>query len=239
MDKALYTAMTAAKETEFRKSVNANNIANASTDGFKKAVVATKALEAQGVGHKSRSYAMTHKAGIDSSEGAIKFTQNKNDMTVRGDDWFVLDDGDGQYLSKNISYTLNPFGEMVTMNGSKIQTSQGGILVPESASVEVSSNGDIFFKMPQQAQLVNVGQIEVVTAKSSEIQKNAKGQVVSPNATHSVFPQIVTGALQQSNVNQVTLAMESMNLSNQFQMNMKVYKSVESMADSTNRLIGN
>tara|TARA_B100002049_G_scaffold229110_1_gene204368 strand:+ start:114326 stop:115045 length:720 start_codon:yes stop_codon:yes gene_type:complete len=239
MDKALYTAMTAAKETEFRKSVNANNIANASTDGFKKAVVATKALEAHGVGHKSRSYAMTHKAGIDSSEGAIKFTQNKNDMTVRGDDWFVLDDGDGQYLSKNISYTLNPFGEMVTMNGSKIQTSQGGVLVPESASVEVSSNGDIFFKMPQQAQLVNVGQIEVVTAKSSEIQKNAKGQVVSPNATRSVFPQIVTGALQQSNVSQVTLAMESMNLSNQFQMNMKVYKSVESMADSTNRLIGN
>lgn len=239
MDKALYTAMTAAKETEFRKSVNANNIANASTDGFKKAVVATKALEAQGVGHKSRVFAMTHVAGIDSSEGALKFTNSKNDLTVSGDDWFVLRDEDGQYLSKNISYTLNQFGEMVTMNGSKIQTSQGGVLVPENASVEISASGNVFLKVPEQAQLINVGQLEVVTAKSADIEKNQKGQVVSPQAPRTIFPKVVTGALQQSNVNQVTLAMESMNLSNQFQMNMKVYKSVESMADSTNRLIGN
>ena len=239
MDKALYTAMVAAKETEFRKSVNANNIANASTDGFKKAIVATRAQDAFGVGHKNRTYAMTHTAGIDSSEGSIKFTQNKNDLTLRGDDWFVLNDGEGDYLSKNISYGLNPYGEMVTMNGSKIKTSQGGVLIPENASIEISDSGEIYLQLPEQAQLVKIAQFEVVTAKSSEIQKNQKGQIVSPGAPKNVFPNVITGALQQSNVNQVTMAMESMTLSNQFQMNMKVYKSVESIADSTNRLLGN
>lgn len=239
MDKALYTAMVAAKETEYRKSVNANNIANAGNDGFKRAVVATKALDAIGSGHKTRTYAMTHTAGIDGSEGAIKYTGNSNDMTVRGNSWFVLNDGENDYLSKNISYALNAAGELVTMNGSKIQTAQGGVLVPDNASLEVSASGEIYMKLPAQAQLIKLADIEVVEASSAILEKNTKGQIVANNPPRVAFPQVVTGALQQSNVNQVTLAMESMNLSNQFQMNMKVFKAVESMSDNSNRLLSN
>jgi len=239
MDKVLYTAMVAAKEIELRKSVNANNISNAATSGFKRQVVATRALEMFGAGHKTRTYAMTHTAGIDASEGAIKYTGSSTDLTIRGDSWFVLHDGQNEYLSKNISYAVNPAGELITMNGSKVATSQGGVLVPNNALVEVSAQGDIFFKYPEQALLNKVATLKTVVAKSNAIEINAKGQVVSPNAKDVVFPQIVTGALQQSNINSVSLAMESMDLSNRFQMNMKVYDSAKKMSDSTNRLIGN
>jgi flagellar basal-body rod protein FlgF len=239
MDRVLYTAMVAAKETELRQSINANNISNASNAGFKKQIVATRALNLVGMGDNTRAYAMTHTSGIDSSEGPIKFTGSSNDLTVRGDNWFVLNDGENDYISKNISFTVNQYGELVSSNGDRVQSSQGGILVANNALVEVSEIGEIFLKFPEQPQLNKIADIKVVTASSDIVEKNMKGQVVSPAAPDAFFPSVVRGALQQSNVNQVGLAIENMNLSNQFQMNMKIYDSAKKMSDSTNRLLGN
>jgi flagellar basal-body rod protein FlgF len=239
MDKVLYTAMVAAKETELRKSVNANNISNAGTTGFKRQVVATRALDLFGAGQNTRAYAMTHTAGIDVSEGAIKYTGSSNDLTIRGDNWFVLHDGEDEYLAKNISFSVNPSGELVSSNGSKIATSQGGVLVPNNVHIEISSQGDVFFKSTGQPLLNKVATLKTVEARSKDIGVNLKGQVVSPGAKDVLFPQVVVGALQQSNINQVSMAMESMNLSSQFQMNMKIYGSAKAMSDSSNKLLGN
>lgn len=235
----LYTAMGAAKETELRQSVNAHNIANANTDGFKRQVVASRALHATGPGLNTRAYNMTHSAGINSGEGPIKTTQSPSDMTVRGDNWFVLEDSDGEYLSKNLSLVINANGELVNYEGSRIKSSQGVILVPVGSEITVSANGDIYVNQPEQTEIIRLGELKVVTANNNALSLNSKGQVTSEATEDVIFPDVLVGALQQSNVNSVVTAMESMALGNQFNMNMRIFDTAKKVSASTNRILGN
>ncbi|MDP2564352.1 flagellar hook-basal body complex protein [Pseudoalteromonas marina] len=235
----IYTSMVAAKEIELRQSVVANNIANVSTPGFKQAVVATHAQDLLGAPNSTRSYAMTRIAGIDSSEGPIKSTGNPNDLTVRGDSWFTLQGSGGEYLSKNLSLNVLESGLLVTSNGDAIKGQDGNIYIPENVDLNVSETGEIFLKFPEQELMASAGNLKVVTAKSSDLQINQRSQPYSNVAAPAIAPVVLAGALQQSNVNQVSTAMESVNLSKQFQMNMKIFESAQTIADSTNRLIGN
>jgi flagellar basal-body rod protein FlgF len=239
VDKVIYTAMTAAKELQLRQAVNANNISNMSSSGFKKEIVATRALHSTGAGTSLRVHALTHVAGIDSTEGQIKMTGQANDLTVRGEQWFVLKDVDGEYLSKNISISLNEFGEMINVDGSHIQTSQGGVLVPTSAEIEVTEQGVVNLMFPQQPQLIEIADIKVVDTAGLVVRKNNKGQVVSPQAQLSRNIQLIAGAQQSSNVNTASAAMETMQLSKQFGMNMKIYDAAQKMGSATNKLLGN
>lgn len=239
MDKVIYTAMVAAKEVQLRQSVNANNIANMSSGGFKKEIVATRALHTVGSGAVGPAFAMTHVAGIDSSSGQIKMTGQPNDLTLKGEQWFVLKDGDGEFLSKNISIALNQFGEMIHVDGSSVQTAQGGVLVPDSAQVEVGDQGAIYLKFPQQPQLIEVANLKIVNTEGLLVKKNDKGQIVSPTAPLSKEVQLVKGAQQLSNVNSAGAAMETIQLTSQFGMNMKIYDAAQKMSAATSRLLGN
>ena len=87
--------------------------------------------------------------------------------------------------------------------------------------------------------MASAGNLKVVSVEPAALKINQKSQPYSTSSTNSLAPAVVVGALQQSNVNQVSTAMESVSLSKQFQMNMKIFESAQSIADSTNRLIGN
>lgn len=231
--------MVAAKEIELRQAVVANNIANVSTPGFKQAIVATHSQDLLGGPNSTRSYAMTRVAGIDGSEGPIKSTGNVNDLTVRGNDWFSLEGSEGEYLSKNLSLRVLESGLLVTSNGDAVKGQGGNIYIPENVDLEVSGTGEVFLKFPEQELMASAGNLKVVSVEPAALKINQKSQPYSTSSTNSLAPAVVVGALQQSNVNQVSTAMESVSLSKQFQMNMKIFESAQSIADSTNRLIGN
>lgn len=231
--------MVAAKEIELRQAVVANNIANVSTPGFKKAIVATQSQDLLGAPNSTRSYAMTKVAGIDGSEGPIKSTGNPKDATVRGNGWFTFQGDSGEYLSKNVSLRVLDSGLLVNSRGDAVKGLQGNIYVPENVNINLSKTGEVFLKFPEQELMASAGNLKIVTVAPSDLQVNEQGQPISSNAQGAIAAEIVVGSLQQSNVNQVSTAMESVNLSKQFQMNMKIFDSAQKIADSTNRLIGN
>lgn len=237
MDKVLYTAMVGAKEIEHRQSVNANNIANASNAGFKRQIAATRALQSSGPGMDTRVYAMTHTVAYDKSEGGMKFTGQSTDVTVRGDAWFKLEDGDGQYLTKNLNLTQNNIGQLVDVSGAQVVTQQGAVILPPGASVELSDRGEVFVKFPEDPQLIKVADLEVVSA--TDLLKNNKGQLYTTQEQRVFQPNVVVGAVQQSNVNIVSTTMDSVSLSSQFNMNMRVFETAKRLSDTTNRLMGN
>jgi len=60
MDKALYIAMTGAKHNMMAQAVNANNLANANTTGFKEDLaVARTSIVPAAIAHDSRAYAVS------------------------------------------------------------------------------------------------------------------------------------------------------------------------------------
>ena len=63
MDRMLYLAMSAAKQTMNAQAVATNNLANAATTGFKADFEAQRAMQVYGPGHPARVYAMTERPG--------------------------------------------------------------------------------------------------------------------------------------------------------------------------------
>ena len=66
MDRALYTSMTGAKHNTLAQTVHANNLANVSTDGFRRDYVAARSMGVwYGDGLPTRVHALTERPATD------------------------------------------------------------------------------------------------------------------------------------------------------------------------------
>ena len=239
MDRVVYIGMVGVKEVEYRQQVNTNNIANASTDGFLASIASTRTLHSVGDGLPTRAYAMTSGLGVDHSESEIKYTGDKSDLTVRNNGWFrVVDPVSGaEHLKKNLKVAISPQGILVDASGARIQGSMGEIVVPAGASIEFSEQGEIYVRFPDQEELIRVDALSVVNTDNVSV--NLKGQYVSPQVSPSADIQLVQGAIRPSNVNVVSASMETMALSSQYQLNMRIFDSAKKMSSAASKLIGN
>ena len=71
MDRQIYLAMAGAKATMQRQEVLANNLANASTNGFRAELQAFRAVPVLGDGASTRVYALESTVGHDLSRSPV------------------------------------------------------------------------------------------------------------------------------------------------------------------------
>jgi len=85
MERMLYVAMSGAKQNMLAQSINANNLSNISTTGFRADFAAARSMPLYGgSGHPTRVYSMTEKPGIDFKQGAMSTTGRDLDIAVAG-----------------------------------------------------------------------------------------------------------------------------------------------------------
>src|SRR3546814_3030968 len=85
--RALYVAMTGARETQRQQAINNHNLANASTTGFRAELLASTAQAVQGPGLPTRVNAAAQSAGWDSRAGSIQQTGRNLDVAFGQDAW--------------------------------------------------------------------------------------------------------------------------------------------------------
>ena len=95
MDKLLYIAMSGAKQNMQALSINANNLANAKTTGFKADLAQARSMQAFGEGQPSRVFSMTERA-----------SQNFEKLTMRGMEMYVKINNTSR-ITKNSSNTTS------------------------------------------------------------------------------------------------------------------------------------
>ncbi len=102
-----------------------HNIANSNTVGFKHSRAEFNEMVASAMGASSST-----NTGIGVSVAAVsqQFTQgvttpsaNGLDMAINGDGFFVVQTGTGTAYTRNGAFQLNKAGELVTVNGDKVQ----------------------------------------------------------------------------------------------------------------------
>ena len=96
MDRMLYIAMSGAKQIMRAQTVTSNNLANASTTGFRADMIAEKERPVEGPGYKTRVYSEFVQSGVDFSEGAIITTGNDLDVAIKGEGWIAVQSKDGR-----------------------------------------------------------------------------------------------------------------------------------------------
>ncbi len=124
----------------------ANNVANASTSGYKadrefySLYFAPEAADSD----DARAMPLIERPWTDLAQGPIHSTGNPFDLALSGKGFFVVDGPSGPLYTRNGAFQLSAAGQLVTSDGYPVRKAGGGALKLEaSLPFEISRNGSV------------------------------------------------------------------------------------------------
>lgn len=244
MDKALYIAMTGAKHNMKAQANHANNMANVNTTGFRADFAQARSMAVYyGDGHPTRAYALTESPATDFKQGVINQTGRDLDVAINGSGFIAVQGRDGtEAYTRAGDLQLDANGILRTGNGLPVYGNNGPIALPPIEKVTIGSDGTISIVAQGQGPetLVEVDRIKLVNPDPAEMEKSADGlfrHAVQPVLPVDAGVQVTTGALEGSNVNVVEAFTDILSLSRQYEMQVKLMKTVQQNSESSARLL--
>jgi len=260
MDKMLYVAMSGAKQNMQALAINANNLANAKTTGFKADLAQARTMQAFGEGQPTRVFSMTERASQNFDSGSMLTTGRSLDIAIKGDGWFavqtpvafnlatqvgeeVLGPTSNEAYSRQGNLRLTEDGTLETANGEIVLGDNGPIVLPLPVSnIHISPDGTIMVQ-PEGApssEQEEVARIKLVNPDVRLLEKGndglfrrKDGQVELSDANVKVQG----GALESSNVNPLSEMTDMIALQRQFEMHLKLMKTAEEVDASSAALL--
>ncbi|MDO6524946.1 flagellar basal-body rod protein FlgG [Motilimonas sp. 1_MG-2023] len=254
MHPALWISKTGLDSQQVNVATISNNLANASTVGFKKSRAIFEDLLYQTInqpgGRSSQDTKLPSGLMVGSGskvvatqknfeQGNILTTDNSLDMMIDGRGFFeiLMPDGTTSY-TRNGQFMLNDEGTIVTPGAG--YPLQPEIQVPQDAqSITVSQDGEVSVQVPGQAEAQVIGQLNLsdfVNPSGLEpIGQNLYLETGSSGAPLQGIPgndgigSLVQGALETSNVNVTEELVNLIESQRVYEMNSKVIKSVDEM----------
>ncbi|WP_456296857.1 flagellar basal body rod protein FlgF [Vibrio sp. AK197] len=246
MDRALFLAMSGAKQNMQAMQLRANNLANVSTTGFRADLEHARSMQAYGEGLPSRVFSMTERPGHNFSQGSVITTGRDLDVTIEGDGWIsVMDKTGKEGLTRNGNFNIGPTGLLSNGNGNLVLGETGApITLPIPISkIEIGGDGTISvvpMGAPADAMEV-VDRIKLTRTPNQSLYKDVNGLFRSkdPNATYDADADVklLKGALEGSNVNAVGEMTSLIDLQRQFEMQTKMMKTAEEMDQASDTLL--
>jgi flagellar basal-body rod protein FlgF len=145
MDNAGYTSLTRQAGLLREMQSVANNIANASTTGFRReGVIFSEFVQETGDG-SSISMAAARARHVDLDQGGLKATGGSFDFAIEGDGFFLIETPNGQELTRAGSFTPNEQGDLVTMDGHRLLDAGGApiFIPPDATNVAMAADGTL------------------------------------------------------------------------------------------------
>lgn len=244
MDHFLFTAMTGAKQISWAQQSNANNLANASTTGFKQDLADARAMPVFGPGLPTRVYAMTERPTTDFTPGGLISTGRELDVALKKEDTFfaVLDKNGVESYTRQGNLQITETGLLTTGTGLSVVGDGGPINLPPADKIDIGTDGTITVHplgQPEDVTVV-VGRIKMVKPDLSQVYKNEQGLIVPKNGQPfepSGEAYLVNGMLEGSNVNVVAAMTTMIDLSRQYEMQVKMMKTAKDLDESSSQLL--
>jgi flagellar basal-body rod protein FlgF len=145
MDVAGYTTLSRQSGLMREMQVVAQNIANASTTGFRREGMIFAEHVARLDGAPSVSMANGNARHIDLGQGNISQTNGTFDFAIEGEGFFLVETPGGQRLTRAGSFLPNAEGELMTPDGHRL-LDQGGAPVfvpPDARAVSLARDGTL------------------------------------------------------------------------------------------------
>lgn len=245
MDKALYIAMTGGKHIERAQAVHANNMANASTTGFRADFEQARAMSVYyGDGLPSRSYALAENPGTDFTVGSLAETGNDLDIALDGKGWIAVQGRDGkEAYTRAGALRITALGQLQTADGHAVLGESGPLTIPQQEKIQISLDGTISVREQGQAPnaLGQLGRIKLVNPKDSQLQKGEDGLMYlragEPTLKVDDNVRVKSGFVENSNVNVVDEFTSIIALARQFDMNLKLMRTAEENSSAATKLL--
>ncbi len=245
MDKALYIAMTGAKHNMISQTQNANNLANANTQGFKADFAQARAMPVYyGDGLPSRAYSLSERPTTNFEQGPLQQTGRDLDVAVDGDGFIAVTDANGDEAYTRVgSLFVDALGVLRTGNNLPVIGNGGPIAIPPADKVEIGLDGSVTV-VPQGQGVqspVLVDRIKLVRPDLAEMSKSEDGLFRALDIQDALPPdasvRLVSGFLEGSNVNTIHELTSMLSLARQYEMQVKVMSSSKEMSEASARLL--
>jgi flagellar basal-body rod protein FlgG len=253
MMRSLWISKTGMEAQQTQLDTISNNLANVSTNGYKRAHAVFEDLMYQNLRQAgaNSSEQTTLPTGLQAglgtravatgrnfSQGGLQQSSNPLDIAVRGSGFFEVQMPDGTNgYTRDGSFQVSAQGQLVTNNG---YTVQPGITIPANAqSVTIGSDGTVSVTLPGQALPQSIGQLQIASFVNPAGLEPKGGNVFAETAA-SGTPNAGTpgqnglGALQQgfvetSNVNVVEELVQMIQTQRAYELNSKAIQTSDQM----------
>ncbi|WP_318486534.1 flagellar basal-body rod protein FlgF [Photobacterium leiognathi] len=240
MDSFLYTATSGASRVMKAQHVRSNNLSNADTAGFRADMERVQSIPLQGAGFDGRTMVVTNSAATRFDAGDVIKTGRALDIAINGDGFFTV-----QTIAGNEAYTragnirVDEEG-MMRVNGFPLMSEGEALVLPEHQDVEISDKGVVTAVPPGGGAKLEVGQLKLVDPEFTQLQKQSDGLFHPIN--DQVFAQdptvaITAGHLEGSNVSAINELVSVMSLTRNFEMQVRMMKTAETLAQAGTRLM--
>jgi flagellar basal-body rod protein FlgF len=244
VDRALYIAMTGAKNNMMAQTIHANNMANLNTSGFKADFEQSRSMGVYyGDGQPTRAYALTETPQADFEYGPLQTTGNPMDVALQGDGFIAVQAPDGsEAYTRAGNLAIDAAGTLRTANGLAVIGNSGPISLPPLDKIEVGSDGTIsVISLGQTAEtMVESNRIKLVKPDIKNIEKGPDGlfrQRDGLAATADASVRVASGVLEGSNVSAMSEFTQILTLARQFDMQLKLMKTTEDNAAASAQLL--
>jgi flagellar basal-body rod protein FlgG len=260
MINSLWISKTGMEAQQMQLDVISNNLANVSTNGFKKAHAVFEDLMYQNLRQvgSNTSEQSTLPTGLQVglgvrtvatsrsfSQGNLQQTSNNLDVAIQGNGFFqvTMPDGTTGY-TRDGAFQLDNQGRVVNSTGLLVQ---GGVTVPANAtSVSVASNGTVTASVPGNAAPQNIGTITTASfinpaglePKGQNIYQEtaASGQPNAGTPGADGLGSLMQGFVETSNVNVVQELVTMIQTQRAYEMNSKAIQTSDQMLQKLGQL---
>ena len=175
MDNSLLVSLSQQLAAYRAMGVIANNLANASTPGFKREAAKFEEYIAQmrpGEGQTGmQSVSFVKDAGIlrDTSQGNIQRTGATYDLAIAGKGYFAVQTPQGLRYTRDGHFSLDANGQIVTSDGHALQGDGGAITItPDDGAIQIAHDGTLSGKTGQLAKIRIVDFADAATTMKKE-----------------------------------------------------------------------
>lgn len=228
MSSGIYIATAGAVAQSNALDATANNIANATTAGFRgdrvtfqEMLSAARSADSSMVGSGASQ--------LDHQAGALSQTSNPLDLALEGDGFFGVQTPTGERYTRAGNFRIDDERRLVTSDGFPVRGEGGTITIPAGAKdIGVASDGQIT------ADGVAVGKLELERFDPRQLKREGGSLFVATGTPIGGDPpKVRSGMLEASNVNVVRGVVDLVKVSRSYESLMRViqgYHDVESRA---------
>ena len=251
MIQGLYLSAQGAKAQSIRMELTANNLANASTTGFKRDLAIYQVDQLfqaeQGRAESDPKSGREQAGGVsladiatDFASGELQETGGPLDLALNGPGFFKVGTVDEKLLTRDGRFVINASGELVTEEkGIPVQTTDGSPLFipPEVQELQISTEGVVTATRPNDPGRVPLGRLAVVQPDDfSRLQKlgNNLYRADTELRPAGLEVSVQQGYLEMSGTKPVVEMMDMIQNSRVFESNINLMKLQD---DSLGRLL--
>ncbi|HEX5656811.1 MAG TPA: flagellar basal-body rod protein FlgF, partial [Polyangiales bacterium] len=250
MADGIYTALSGSIAQQHQLDTIANNVANASTAGFRgdRAVFGELVAGAQKgqqridprqpAPKEDNKFVRVDMNQLDMQAGVLRSTGNQLDLALEGDGFFVVRTPQGDRLTRSGNFMLTQNGELSTTDGNLVvgDSNLPIIIPPNTKNIEIRPDGTV------RADNTDVARLALKTVKDPNALMREGATTYTVQAGTQVEQAqrvgVIQGQLESSNVNPVNGLNELITVNRTFDALQRVIQSFQEIDQRTARDVG-